>query len=154
MAASEGVGHLSVYRRRRVAVPVSGDELVMPGQPLGPGQIYPSNRFTLRGLLPGLGCEGLALGIVGDSLDATISALRQGAREADLIVTSGGVSGGEEDHLKPALEQLGHLDLWRLAIRPGKPGAYGRIENTPFFGSPVNPPSACWPAPWCCGCKG
>lgn len=141
LAAAVGVGELRVYRRLRVAVLASGDELVMPGQPLGPGQIYNSNRFTLRGLLQGLGCEILDLGIVPDSREATLAALRRGAREADLIVASGGVSVGEEDHLKPAVEELGRLDLWRLAIRPGKPVAYGRVEHTPFFGSPGNPVS-------------
>ena len=141
LAAAVGVARLGVYRRLRVAVLASGNELVMPGEPLGPGQIYNSNRFTLLGLLQGLGCEILDLGIAPDTREATIAALGRGAREADLIVASGGVSVGEEDHLKPAVEQLGHLDLWRLAIRPGKPVAYGRVGNTPFFGSPGNPVS-------------
>jgi molybdopterin molybdotransferase len=141
LAASVGVAHLQVYRRLRVAVLVSGDELAMPGEPLGPGQIYNSNRFILCGLLQGLGCEVLDLGIIADTLDATTAALARGAREADLIVTSGGVSVGEEDHLKPAVEQLGALDLWNIAIRPGKPVAFGRVAGTPFFGSPGNPVS-------------
>ena len=141
LAAAVGVAALPVFRRLRVAVLVSGDELVMPGEPLRPGQIYNANRFSLRGLLQGLGCEVLDLGIVADTLDATIAALSRGAREADLIVTSGGVSVGEEDYLKPAVEQLGSLDLWNIAIRPGKPVAFGRIAGTPFFGSPGNPVS-------------
>lgn len=141
LAAAVGVAALPVFRRLRVAVLVSGDELAMPGEPLRPGQIYNSNHFTLCGLLQGLGCEVLDLGIVADTLDATIAALRRGAREADLIVTSGGVSVGEEDHLKPAVEQLGSLDLWNIAIRPGRPVAFGRVAGTPFFGSPGNPVS-------------
>ncbi|NEX20714.1 molybdopterin molybdotransferase MoeA [Thiorhodococcus mannitoliphagus] len=141
LAASIGVAQLRVHRRLRVAVLASGDELTMPGEPLGPGQIYNSNRYTLKGLLQGLGCEILDLGIVADTLEATIDALASAAREADLIVASGGVSVGEEDHLKPAVEQLGSLDLWNIAIRPGKPVAFGRVGETPFFGSPGNPVS-------------
>jgi molybdopterin molybdotransferase len=141
LAASVGVAELQVYRRLRVAILASGDELAMPGEPLGPGQIYNSNRFTLRGLLQGLGCEILDLGIVADTLNDTIEALRRGAAVADLIVASGGVSVGEEDHLKPAVERLGRLDLWNIAMRPGKPVAFGRVGETPFFGSPGNPVS-------------
>ncbi len=141
LAASVGVAELQVYRRLRVAILASGDELAMPGALLGPGQIYNSNRFTLRGLLQGLGCEILDLGIVADTLEDTIEALRRGAAAADLIVASGGVSVGEEDHLKPAVERLGRLDLWNIAMRPGKPVAFGRVGATPFFGSPGNPVS-------------
>jgi len=141
LAASVGVAELQVYRRLRVAILASGDELAMPGEPLGPGQIYNSNRYTLRGLLQGFGCEILDLGIVADTLDDTIEALRRGAAMADLIVASGGVSVGEEDHLKPAVERLGRLDLWNIAMRPGKPVAFGRVGETPFFGSPGNPVS-------------
>jgi molybdopterin molybdotransferase len=115
----------------------------MPGTPLGPGQIYNSNRFTLRGLLAAMGCEIIDLGIVEDTLDATIAALSDAARRADLILASGGVSVGEEDHVKPAVERLGSLDLWKIAIRPGKPLAFGHIGDarTPFIGSPGNPVS-------------
>jgi molybdopterin molybdotransferase len=141
LAASVGVAALQVYRRLRVAILASGDELAMPGEPLRPGQIYNSNRFTLIGLLQGLGCEVVDLGIVPDTLDATTAALARAAREADLIVASGGVSVGEEDHLKPAVERLGSLDLWNISIRPGKPVAFGWIGETPFFGSPGNPVS-------------
>ncbi len=141
LAASVGVAELQVHRRLRVAILASGDELAMPGAPLGPGQIYNSNRYTLRGLLQGLGCDILDLGIVADTLDDTIEALRRGAAVADLIVASGGVSVGEEDHLKPAVERLGRLDLWNIAMRPGKPVAFGRVGVTPFFGSPGNPVS-------------
>ena len=143
LAASVGVAELAVRRRLRVAVFSSGDELVMPGAPLGPGQIYNSNRFILRGLLEELGCEVLDLGIVRDSLDATMETLAGGAERSDLILASGGVSVGEEDHVKPAVERLGSLDLWKIAIRPGKPLAYGHIgqTGTPFIGGPGNPVS-------------
>ncbi|MBK1724345.1 molybdopterin molybdotransferase MoeA [Thiocystis violacea] len=141
LAASVGVGELRVYRRLRVAVFSSGDELVMPGQPLGPGQIYNSNRFSLIGLLAGWGCDVIDLGIVKDSLDGTVEALARGAEHADLIIASGGVSVGEEDHIKPAVEQLGRLDLCQIAIRPGKPVAFGWVRETPFFGTPGNPVS-------------
>ena len=141
LAASVGVAELSVYRRLKVAIFSSGDELVMPGGELGPGQIYNSNGFTLRGLVERLGCEVIELGMVEDTLDATCSALERGAREADLILASGGVSVGEEDHVKPAVERLGSLDLWKVAIRPGKPLAFGHVAQTPFIGAPGNPVS-------------
>ncbi len=141
LAASVGVGELVVGRRPRVALFASGDELVMPGRPLGPGQIYNSNLFTATGLLKALGCEVIELGIVEDTLQATKDALGRGAHQADLILASGGVSVGEEDHVKPAVEALGTLDLWKIAMRPGKPVAFGQVEGTPFIGSPGNPVS-------------
>lgn len=141
LAASVGVGALTVYRRLRVAVFASGSELVMPGEPLAPGKIYNSNQYTLQGLLTVLGCEVIQLGVVEDTLDATREALAKGAEQADLVLASGGVSVGEEDHVKPAVEQLGSLDLWKVAIRPGKPLAFGHIGDTPFIGSPGNPVS-------------
>lgn len=141
LAASVGIAGLQVVRRPRVAVFASGDELVMPGQPLAPGKIYNSNLFTATALLRALGCEVVDLGIVEDTLDATKAAIRRGAEAADLILASGGVSVGEEDHVKPAVEALGELELWRIAIRPGKPLAYGRVAGTPFIGSPGNPVS-------------
>jgi len=143
LAASVGVAELTVHRRLRVAVFSSGDELVMPGTPLGPGQIYNSNRFTLIGLLEELGCEVRDSGIVRDTLDATMTALTDAAEHSDLILASGGVSVGEEDHVKPAVERLGSLDLWQVAMRPGKPLAFGHIGagRTPFIGSPGNPVS-------------
>lgn len=143
LAASVGTAELGVRRRLRVAVLSSGDELVMPGTPLGPGQIYNSNRFTLCGLLEELDCEVLDLGIVRDTLDATMEALAGAAECSDLVLASGGVSVGEEDHVKPAVERLGSLDLWKIAIRPGKPLAFGHIgeAKTPFIGSPGNPVS-------------
>ena len=141
LAASVGVDELAVFRRLRVAVFSSGDELVMPGQSLGPGQIYNSNHYTLSGLLQALGCEVVHLGVVADTLEATLEALARGADQADLILASGGVSVGEEDHVRPAVQRLGSLDLWKLAIRPGKPLACGRIGDTPFIGTPGNPVS-------------
>jgi molybdopterin molybdotransferase len=141
LAASVGIGEVSTYRRLKVALFATGDELVMPGQPLAPGQIYNSNLFTARALLEGLGCEVIELGIVEDTLAATKEALTNGAEQADLILASGGVSVGEEDHVKPAVEQLGSLEMWKLAIRPGKPLAFGRIGKSYFLGSPGNPVS-------------
>ena len=141
LAASVGVAELPVLRRLKVALFSSGDELVMPGNPLGPGQIYNSNQFTLTGLLERLGCEVTNLGTVEDTFDATADALAKGAQQADLVLASGGVSVGEEDHVKPAVEKLGSLDLWKVAIRPGKPLAFGHIGDTPFIGTPGNPVS-------------
>ena len=141
LAASVGVGDLRVYRRLRVALFGSGDELVAPGAPLGPGQVYDCNRYTLGALLAGLGCTVIDLGTVPDTLEATMGALSNAAGQADLILGSGGVSVGEEDHVKPAIERLGTLDLWNVAIRPGKPLAFGRVAGTPFLGSPGNPVS-------------
>lgn len=141
LAASVGAAELAVRPRLRVALFASGDELVMPGEPLGPGQIYNSNLFTATALLQALGCEVVELGIVEDSLEATREALARGAAGADLVLASGGVSVGEEDHVKPAVESLGRLDLWKVAIRPGKPLAFGEVAGTPFIGSPGNPVS-------------
>ncbi|HEV6968525.1 gephyrin-like molybdotransferase Glp [Roseateles sp.] len=142
LAATAGAAELTVTRRPRVALFSTGDELVMPGEPLPPGAIYNSNRFTLRALLEGLGCEVVDLGIVPDRLDATRAALREAASRADVIVTSGGVSVGEEDHLKPAVQAEGQLDLWAIAIKPGKPFAHGRVGQAHFIGLPGNPVSS------------
>jgi molybdopterin molybdotransferase len=142
LAATAGAAQLHVRRRPRVALFSTGDELVMPGEPLPPGAIYNSNRFTLRALLEGLGCEVIDLGIVPDQLDATRAALREAASRADVILTSGGVSVGEEDHLRPAVQAEGRLDLWAIAIKPGKPFAYGRVQDAHFIGLPGNPVSS------------
>ncbi len=141
LAASVGVPRLVVRRRMKVAVLASGDELVMPGEPLRPGMIYNSNLFTAKGLLEALGCEVIDMGQVADTLEATRTALAKAAEGADLVLASGGVSVGEEDHVKPAVESLGSLDLWKIAIRPGKPLAFGHIGDTPFIGTPGNPVS-------------
>lgn len=148
LAASVGLASLPVYRRLKVAVFFTGDELAMPGEALKPGAIYNSNRFTLRGLLQQLGCEVVDLGNVPDSRDATREALRKAATGNDLIITSGGVSVGEEDHVKPAVEAEGRLNLWQIAIKPGKPLAFGEVRRdgqpTPafFIGLPGNPVSS------------
>ncbi len=142
LAASIGAASLPVYRRLRVAAFYTGDEIVMPGEALKPGQIYNSNRFTLTGLLEGLGCEVQDFGIVPDNFDTTVQVLERAALEADLIITSGGVSVGEEDHVKAAVEKVGRIDMWRIAIKPGKPLAFGMTGQTPFIGLPGNPVSS------------
>jgi len=148
LAASVGCATLPVFRRLRVALFSTGDELVMPGEPLPPGAIYNSNRYVLRGLLEALGCQVCDLGIVPDSLEATRAALRAAAGSNDLIVTSGGVSMGEEDHIKPAVSAEGRLDSWLVAMKPGKPVAFGRVNDpaggpgAAFIGLPGNPVSS------------
>lgn len=139
LAASVGLAQLAVKRKLRVAVFFTGDELTMPGEPLAPGAIYNSNRFTLRALLENLGCEITDFGIVPDSLEATRSVLRESARAHDLIITSGGVSVGEEDHIKPAVEAEGKLNMWLIAVKPGKPLAFGEVKDAFFLGLPGNP---------------
>ncbi len=141
LAASVGMARLPVFRKLRIATFFTGDELVMPGEPLAPGQIYNSNRFSLNGLLRTLGFTPVDLGIVPDSLEATVGVLKQAARESDVIITSGGVSVGEEDYVRAAVEQLGRIDMWRIAMKPGKPLAFGQIENAAFIGLPGNPVS-------------
>ncbi len=147
LAAAVGAARLEVARRPRVALFSTGDELVMPGEPLKPGAIYNSNRYTLRGLIQALGCECTDLGIVPDKLDATRAALRQAAEGNDLIVTSGGVSVGEEDHLRPAVQAEGRIELWQIAIKPGKPLAFGEVRRADassawIIGLPGNPVSS------------
>ena len=146
LAASIGMASLQVARRPRVALFSTGDELVMPGtvapQDMPPGAIYNSNRFFLRALLRRMGCVVSDLGIVPDQREATVQALREAAQSHDVILTSGGVSVGEEDHIKPAVQALGTLDLWQIAIKPGKPFAHGRIGEAHFMGLPGNPVSS------------
>lgn len=150
VAASAGLTHLNVKRRVRVAAFFTGDELALPGELLKPGGIYNSNRDTLLACLRSLGCEPTDLGIVPDRLDATRDALRKASKDHDLILTSGGVSVGEEDHIKPAVTAEGRLDLWQIAIKPGKPLAFGAVRksNEPkdgeawFIGLPGNPVSS------------
>ena len=146
LAASVGLAELNVARRPRVALFSTGDELVMPGdvapQDMRPGAIFNSNRFFQRALLVRLGCTVSDLGIVPDRLDATIDTLREASLAHDLVLTCGGVSVGEEDHVRPAVLALGQLDMWQLAIKPGKPFAYGRVGAAHFIGLPGNPVSS------------
>ncbi|MBI3285261.1 MAG: molybdopterin molybdotransferase MoeA [Burkholderiales bacterium] len=142
LAASVGLASLPVVRQPRVAVFFTGDELTMPGEALKPGAIYNSNRFTLTGLLQDLGCIVTDYGIVPDNLEATRATLRLAAQEHDLIITSGGVSVGEEDHIKPAVEAEGRLNLWQIAVKPGKPLAFGEVGPAFFLGLPGNPVSS------------
>lgn len=139
--ASVGIGMVKVYRPLKVAIVTTGDELVMPGNPLKPGQIYNSNLFTIQGLLQGLGCEIVDLGIIEDTFAGTQDALKRASEQADCIISSGGVSVGEEDHVKTAVESLGELSLWKMAIKPGKPMAFGFVNDTPILGLPGNPSS-------------
>jgi molybdopterin molybdotransferase len=146
LAASIGFDKLQVAPRVRVALFSTGDELVMPGEvapaDMKPGAIYNSNRFFLRALLLRLGCSVTDLGIVPDRLDATIAALKGAGEQHDLILTSGGVSVGEEDHIKPAVQALGELALWQIAMKPGKPFACGKVGGAHFIGLPGNPVSS------------
>ena len=146
LAASVGLARLPVARRPRVALFSTGDELVMPGDvapsQLPPGAIYNSNRFFLRALLRRLGCEVTDCGNLPDQREATAEALRGASASHDVVLTSGGVSVGEEDHVKPAVQQLGRLDLWQVAIKPGKPFACGRVGGAHFIGLPGNPVSS------------
>ena len=146
LAASMGMADLTVVRRPRVALFSTGDELVMPGtvapQDMAPGAIYNSNRYFLSALLRRMGCAVTDMGIVPDQREATEQALQSAAQTHDVILTSGGVSVGEEDHIKPAVQALGTLDLWQIAMKPGKPLAYGRVGNAHFMGLPGNPVSS------------
>ena len=141
LAASIGVASLKVKRNLRVAVMTTGDELVSPGVNLEPGQVYNSNFYSLTALLQQLNCEVVEIGITADDLEATKIALGEVAQKVDCIITTGGVSVGEEDHVKAAVRAIGHLDLWKLAIKPGKPFASGKVMGTQFFGLPGNPVS-------------
>lgn len=142
LVASVGCGYVKVYRHLRVGVFFSGSELVAPGEPLPEGGIYNSNRYTLRALLKRLDCEVFDLGSVPDTLQATREAFERAAKTADVIITSGGMSVGEEDHIKPAVESLGRIDMWKVALKPGKPVALGEVKGKPFIGLPGNPVSS------------
>lgn len=142
LIASVGIPEVDVWRKPRVAIFSTGDELVAPGEKVGPGQIYNSNRFILNGLLQTLDCDIIDLGSIPDSLEATLEALQEASKDADLIMTTGGVSVGEEDYVKVALDQLGSVDMWRVAMKPGKPVAFGKVGNSAFIGLPGNPVSA------------
>lgn len=153
LLASIGIAHVAVYRRLRVAILSTGDELIEPGEHLPAGKIYNSNRYLLRGLLQQLDIEVMDIGVIADTLEATVAGLQQAAN-ADCIISTGGVSVGDEDHIKAAVLQLGELNFWRIAIKPGKPLAFGSInilpnnktknshlQDTPFIGLPGNPAS-------------
>ncbi len=142
LAASVGIKTLPLARRVRMGLFFTGDELVMPGDPLPPGRIYNSNRFTLNGLAATFGCEVRDYGIVPDSLEATRAVLKRAAAECDLIVTSGGVSVGDADFVKPAVEAEGSLLMWKIAMKPGRPLAFGRVGAAAFIGLPGNPVSS------------
>ena len=139
LAAAFGLTRIGVVRRIRVAVFSTGNELVSPGAPRGPAQLFDSNRFMLMAMLKRLGCEVSDLGILRDDRASLAQGLKQVAGDHDLILTTGGVSTGEEDHVKAAVESAGTLVLWRMAIKPGRPVAMGIIGGTPFIGLPGNP---------------
>ncbi|WP_165395113.1 gephyrin-like molybdotransferase Glp [Thiomicrorhabdus indica] len=146
LISSIGIGQIEVYQPLKIATFTTGDELLEPGEAAEEGKIYNANRYTLSGLIPQLGFELIDLGRVEDSLDSTVSAMKKAADMADIVMTTGGVSVGEEDHIKPAIEQLGELYTWKVKMKPGKPLAYGRLKTdkgvVPFFGLPGNPVSA------------
>jgi len=142
LAASVGIAALPVHRRVRLGLFFTGDELVMPGDPLPPGRIYNSNRFTLNGLARAFDCDVRDYGIVPDSLAATREVLRRAAADCDVIVTSGGVSVGDADFVKPAVEAEGELLMWRISMKPGRPLAFGRVARASFIGLPGNPVSS------------
>ncbi|WP_339650375.1 gephyrin-like molybdotransferase Glp [Halopseudomonas pelagia] len=139
LLASQGIDWVAVHRPLRVALLSSGDELCELGQPLAAGQIYDANRHTLANLLQGWGCEISESRVMPDNLPQTCDQLLAAAANADVLISSGGVSVGEEDHLKAAVRQLGRLDVWQLAIQPGKPLAFGEVAGTPWIGLPGNP---------------
>lgn len=139
LLASVGLAEVSVKRKLKVATFFTGDEIVEPGNELGEGQIYNSNKYVVKGLLQTTDCEIIDLGIVPDTLEATLEVLKNASSGADLVVTSGGVSVGEEDYVRIALEQLGELKMWRIAMKPGKPVAYGKVGDALFMGLPGNP---------------
>lgn len=146
LISSIGIGEIKVYQPIKIATFTTGDELLEPGEAPQEGKIYNANRYTLSGLIPQLGFELIDLGRVKDTLEATVDAIQKAAEQADVVMTTGGVSVGEEDHIKPAIEQLGKLYTWKVKMKPGKPLAYGKVDSgkgtVPFFGLPGNPVSA------------
>ena len=141
LIASLGIGEIDVYRRTRVAFLSTGDELRGVGESLRPGEIYDSNRYTLHGMLTRLGVEIIDLGVVRDDPDAVRKALEHAASVADVVISSGGVSVGEADHIKAILSEIGTVRFWKVAMKPGRPLAFGTINGTVFFGLPGNPVS-------------
>jgi len=141
LLASVGYSEVEIFRPLKIGLMSTGDELIEPPNPLQPGQIYNSNHYALSGMVGSMGMEVVDLGVVEDTPEATIDVLRKGAECCDCILSTGGVSVGEEDYVKGAVEELGRLDVWRLAIKPGKPLAFGNVLGTPFFGLPGNPVS-------------
>lgn len=142
LLASIGIANVTVFTRLNVAFVGTGDELVAPGTPLKAGQIYNSNQPMLIAILKEMGCEIVGNSWVEDTLEATVSALNDAAHVADIVITTGGVSVGDEDHVKNAVSTLGHVDLWKVNIKPGKPIAFGHIHDAIFIGLPGNPVSA------------
>lgn len=142
LISSIGIAKVTVYKPLTIATFTSGNELLEPGEKAQEGKIYNANRYVLAGIIPKLGFELIDLGTVEDTLEATIEAMSQAAKVADIVITTGGVSVGEEDHIKPAIEHLGSLDLWKVKMKPGKPLAFGNIKGVPFIGLPGNPVSA------------
>lgn len=142
LAASVGINKLKVFHKIKVGVFFTGDELAKPGDTLQQGQIFNSNRYSLVALLNKLGCEVINLGNIKDTFNATCDALEALKSDCDLIITTGGVSVGEEDYIKSAIEELGQLNLWRIKIKPGKPFAFGNLGHCAFIGLPGNPVSA------------
>ena len=141
LLASIGIAEVAVFKKLRVGVFSTGDELVEPGNSLEAGQIYSSNAYSLCGLIKESGCDFVNLGHLGDNLERTIDALRLGSSQVDILITTGGVSAGEEDYVKTAVESCGTVSIWKIAVKPGKPLAFGKIGNTPIFGLPGNPVS-------------
>lgn len=141
LLSSIGVKTVQVFKPLKIAIFSTGDELVEPGEDLQSGQIYNSNRATLTGLIESLGMSPVDLGTVPDSLEATEAVLQKAAAQGDIILSAGGVSVGDEDYVKNAVTKSGSIDFWRVAIKPGKPLAFGQIDNTPFIGLPGNPAS-------------
>ncbi|GHX09343.1 bifunctional molybdopterin-guanine dinucleotide biosynthesis adaptor protein MobB/molybdopterin molybdotransferase MoeA [Vibrio cholerae] len=139
MLASLGFAHTDVFHSLKVAIFSTGDEVQAPGGEIEPNSIFDSNRFTLTGLLKQLGCQVIDLGIIEDDEAKMMQVLEQAAKQADVVITSGGVSVGDADFIKSALEKLGHIDFWRINMRPGRPLAFGQIAGKPFFGLPGNP---------------